>query len=166
MKRLVIGAVLIAMLAVSTGTGCQAIRYQQIRNSVQSRGVEVTGAEVRWTLLIPSGVVLHLNAIIWNGSDYPLEIERALYTVYVGGREAGENTVYDIQLPPQTLTYIPVSIDMSIVDLGQWVWEYLTGGIEIRVVGTVEIPLRIWGLRIGSVPIGFDESTYYRLGQS
>lgn len=165
MKRLVIGAVLIAMLAIATGTGCQAIRYQQIRNSVQPHGVEVTGAEVRWTLLIPTGVTLSLDAIIWNGSDYPLEIERARYTVYIGEREVGEDTIYDVHLPPTALTYIPVSLNLSIADLGQWVWEYLTEGVEIRVAGTAEIPVRIWGFRVASVPVGFDESVYYRLSQ-
>jgi len=164
MKWLMIGITLIMLLAFSTGTGCQATRYQQIRDSVESRGVEVTGAQVQWSLLIPTGVVLDLNAIIWNGSDYPLEIEQASYTIYIGGEEVGEDTVDDILLQPMALTYIPVSVKISIAELGQWVWDYLTGGVELRVAGTMQVPLRIWGFRIASVPITFDESTYYRLG--
>ena len=165
MKRLMIGIVLTMLLAVSTGTGCQATRYQEIRDSVEPRGVEVTGGEIQWSLLIPIGVVLDINAIIWNGSDYPLDIEQASYTIYVGGREVGEDTVYDIRLQPTALTYIPVSVQISIADLGQWVWDHLTEGTVIRVAGTMQVPLRIWGFRIASVPIPFDESTDYSLGR-
>jgi len=163
-KRSIIGIVLTMLLAVSTGTGCQAAQYQQIRDSVEPRGVEVTGAEVQWSLLIPIGVVLDVDAIIWNGSDYALDVEQASYTIYVGGREVAEDAVYDVLLQPVALTYIPVSVQISIGDLGQWVWDYLTEGIEIRVAGTIQVPIRIWGFRIASVPIPFDESTYYRLG--
>lgn len=85
MKRLMIGVILIALIAATAGTGCQATRYQQIRDSLEPYGVEVTGADVKWAFLIPTSVVLDLNAIIWNGSDYALEIERASYTVYSGG---------------------------------------------------------------------------------
>jgi len=156
--------VLTILLAVSTGTGCQATQYQQIRDSVEPRGVEVTGAEVQWSSLIPIGVVLDVDAIIWNGSDFALDVEQASYTIYVGGREVDEDTVYDIILQPMALTYVPVSVQISIADLGQWVWDYLTDGIEIRVAGTMQVPIRIWGFRIASVPIPFDESTYYKLG--
>jgi hypothetical protein len=164
MSRLTIRFALIALVVASTGTGCQATRYQQIRDNIDSRGVEVTGAEVRWTSLIPASVVLHLNAIIWNGSDYGLEVEQAEYTVFIGGREVGGDVIHDIYLSPAALTYIPVSLEISIADLGQWVWVYLAEGVEIRVTGTMEVPIRIWGFRISSVPIAFDESTYYGLG--
>ncbi len=165
MKRSMIGIALTMLLAVSTGTGCQATQYQQLIDSVEPRGVEVTGAEIIWSLLTPIGVVLDLNVIIWNGSDYALDIEQASYTIYVGGREVDEDTVYDILLQPTALTYIPVSVQLSITDLGQWVWDYLTEGIEIRVAVTLQVPLRIWGFRIASVPIPFDESTHYKLGE-
>lgn len=110
-------------------------------------------------------MVLDINAIIWNGSDYALDVEQASYTIYVGGREVAEDTVHDIILQPMALTYIPVSVQISIADLGQWVWDYLTEGTVIRVAGTMQVPLRIWGFRIASVPIPFDESTDYSLGR-
>jgi len=53
MKRSMIGIVLTMLLAANTGTGCQATQYQQLIDSVEPRGVEVTGAEVQWSLLIP-----------------------------------------------------------------------------------------------------------------
>ena len=164
-RNLTIGSALIALLAASTGTGCQATRYQQIRDRIEPRGVEVTDADVRWLLLIPASVVLHFDVIIWNGSDYGLKIDQATYAIFIGESEAGGDVIRGIYLSPATLTYIPVSLQISIVNLGQWVWEYLIRGVEVRVAGKMEVPIRIWGLRIASVPVAFDESTCYRLSE-
>ena len=163
MHRLAIAVVLTALVTVDTGTGCEALQYQQMTDAVKPHGVEVTGAEARGSSLIPTGVVLHLNAIIWNGSGNALEIEKADYTVYIRECKVHEDTIYGLKLEPQTFTYVPVSLNISIVELGIWVWDYLTEGVEIRVVGNLHIPLRIWRFRITAIQVPFDESTYYSL---
>jgi len=94
----------------------------------------------------------------------PLEIGKTSYTVYIGEREVGADTIHDIYVLATAFTCIPVSLDISIADLGEWVWDYLTEGVEIRALGTMEVPVKIWGFRITSIPITFDESTYYSLG--
>ncbi|MFP3898461.1 MAG: hypothetical protein ACLFVD_04045 [Dehalococcoidia bacterium] len=165
MRRLAIAVVLTALVAASTGTGCQALQYQQMADAVKPHGIEVTGVEVRGSSLIPTSVVLHLNAIIWNGSDYVLEIEKAEYTVYIRERKVHEDTIYGLELEPEMFTHVPVSVNISIAELGIWVWDYLTEGVEMRVVGTLHIPLRIWGFKITAIQVPFDESTYYSLSQ-
>jgi len=153
----------LVLIIIIAGVSYHVYQLYQIQQQLRLESTVIENVAFEGTLdplPLPSDITFDLVLTVNNPTKYALDVERVTYIVDVNGERYLSGSLQELKIAGTTPIRVPLKISLEQA-AATAIDALLAEGMEIRVSGTVEVPLKLFGVhKLLSISVPYEKTEH------